>query len=226
MKLLQALLLCWLAVSSSVHANIPDKAGDVNQQVQQPAADIKTLLNQLPKSSYDDKAVTLKNIAALNDEKSLLLLTSLLDGDLFYVKKTKLVVYREKQENKRYLATDAITGEDVGEFKKRKLKKIGINNSLRGTLNGLIAELQISSPDISLREKAALELLKKIDATLLVVVNKALITEEDDHIRSILNTAKSIHGLKADTSEARLVAIAELDGSLYPETRIALNQFI
>lgn len=251
MKFIQALLLCCLAIGGNVQAEsasnevVANSAStqqtDLASTVTVTDTEVKTenstesqtsslieLVSQLPKASYKEKAELLELIAAdtAQSEKSLELLNAILKGELFYVKKTKQVVYREAGEDKKYLAIDALTAEEVGLFKKRKLKKIGINNSLRRTLKGLIAELQISSADENVREVAASEILKNADSSLMPIIEKALIREEEDSIRTILNTAKSIIELEGDVSGIRLGAISALDGSLYPETRVALTQFI
>lgn len=251
MKFIQALLLCCLAIGGNVQAesasnevvanSATTQQTDLASSVAVTDSEVKTenstesqtsslieLVSQLPKASYKEKAELLELIAAdtAQSEKSLELLNAILKGELFYVKKTNQVVYREAGEDKKYLAIDAFTAEEVGLFKKRKLKKIGINNSLRRTLKGLIAELQISSADENVREVAASEILKNADASLMPIIEKALIREEEDSIRTILNTAKAIIELKSDVSATRLSAIKNLDGSLYPETRVALTQFI
>lgn len=251
MKFIQALLLCCLAISGNVQAESASNEAVANSASKQQTdlastvtitdGEVKTenstesqtslltdLVSQLPKASYKEKAELLELIAAdtAQSEKSLELLNAILKGELFYVKKTKQVIYREAGEDKKYLAIDALTAEEVGLFKKRKLKKIGINNSLRRTLKGLIAELQISSTDENVREVAASEILKNADASLMPIIEKALISEEEDSIRTILNTAKAIIELESDISTTRLGAIKALDGSLYPETRVALTQFI
>lgn len=231
MKFIQALLLCCLVVGGNVQANIDNRAiaAPVTQQesaIPLSQLSLIELINKLPKSSYGEKKLILESIAEKENEKTLTILKDLLKGDIFYVKKTKQVVYREASEDKKYLAIDVLTQQEVGLFKKRKLKKVGINNSLRRTLKGLIAELQISSADKQERETAAQEMLKNADSSLLPILNKALISEEDEHIRSVLNTAKSIIELNADTHTTRLNALKALDGSLYSETRVALNRFI
>jgi len=221
MKFIQALLLCVFALSGNVYANTDStglQSSNVDSQV--------SLLNQLPKSSYKEKAVILNKMAALDDKNTLGLFQDLFKGQLFYIKKTKQVVYREKLENKKYSAVDAITGEALGEYKKRKLKKIGINNSLRRTLNSLISKLQITSQDADVREHASLELLKNADASNIDIIELALSTEKTERIKTILLTAQAIVTLDSVISTERLAALETLDGSLFQETRNALYSFI
>jgi len=245
MKILQALLLCCLAFSnngfSDTHSTKSDavtttgnavvpsealNASDSTSTQSSLQSTLVDLVNQLPNASYDEKEALFQSIAAADHESSLPLLKAVLNSELFYVKKTDQVVYRTELESGNYLATDALTGVEVGEFKSRKLKKIGINNSLRGTLKALIAELQISSKNTQVRTDAALEILKNVDASVTPLIDKALQREENEHIRTILGTARAINELQADTYKTRVAAIEFLQGSLYTESRIALNQFI
>ena len=245
MKILQALLLCCLAfsnngfsdthstksdaVTTTGNAVVPSEALDASDSTSTQSSHQSTLVdlvNQLPNANYDEKEALFQSIAAADHESSLPLLKAVLNSELFYVKKTDQVVYRTELESGNYLATDALTGVEVGEFKSRKLKKIGINNSLRGTLKALIAELQISSKNTQVRTDAALEILKNVDASVTPLIDKALQREENEHIRTILGTARAINELQADTYKTRVAAIEFLQGSLYTESRIALNQFI
>jgi len=245
MKILQALLLCCLAfsnngfsdthstksdaVTTTGNAVVPSEALDASDSTSTQTSHQSTLVdlvNQLPNANYDEKEALFQSIAAADHESSLPLLKAVLNSELFYVKKTDQVVYRTELESGNYLATDALTGVEVGEFKSRKLKKIGINNSLRGTLKALIAELQISSKNTQVRTDAALEILKNVDASVTPLIDKALQREENEHIRTILGTARAINELQADTYKTRVAAIEFLQGSLYTESRIALNQFI
>ncbi len=241
MKILQALLLCCLAFSnngfSDTHSTKSDAVNPAVNTVEpretlNPSestsiqSSLADLVIQLPNANYDEKEALFQSIAASNHELALPLLKAVLNSDLFYVKKTDQVVYRTELESGKYLATDALSGTEVGEFKSRKLKKIGINNSLRGTLKALIAELQISSKDTHIRTQAALEILKNVDESLTPLIDKALQRENDEHIRSILGTARAINELNAVSYKTRMDAIEFLQGSLYTESRIALNQFI
>jgi urea transport system permease protein len=228
MKFIQALLLCVFAFSGNVSANTDPSDlhnGKVDSQISQ-VESLSALLNQLPKSSYKEKDAILKKMASLDDKSTLGLFQNLFKGQLFYIKKTKQVVYRQLLDSKKFLAVDAINGQELGEFKKRKLKKIGINNSLRRTLKTLISELQITSIDDDIREHASLELLKNADTSTIHIIESALAVEKEESIKSILIIAQAIVGLHSNVSSERFAALTALDGSLYQESRNALSQFI
>ncbi len=151
---------------------------------------------------------------------------TILKGELFYIKKTDQLVYRQRLENKKYLATAIFDNRELGEFKKRKLKKVGINNKLRGEIKSIIATLQISSTDPDVRKNAALEILTSASPSDLELIKLAIGNETEPAISDILKTAKSIIDLQSVDALKRFNAISALEGSLYVESRNALTLFI
>ena len=226
MKLLGSWLLCMMTLMSVVTLSHAEDASNVSSAVEAPQASFEELVSSFPKSNYDEKQVFIESVVETKHERSLEFLSALLAGDVFYVKKTKQVVYRAAAEDKKYLASDFITGEEVGLFKKRKLAKIKINNKLRGVLKASIAELEIFSPDIDVREKAALALLKSADLSSQPLLTSAINAEKEDSVLEILNTAQALIQLQGDNEADRIAAIEALDKSLYVEVRNGLAAFI
>ena len=180
----------------------------------------------LIKADYETKKNIIHNIAALDDSRVLPFIESFLKGQLFYIKKTDKLIYRQLLDNKKYLATSIFDNSELGEFKKRKLKKVGINNDLRGEIKSIIATLQISSNDSAIRKLAALEILKNANENTLELINSAINKESDEVISEILVTAQAIIHLQSDDSLTRIDAIKALDSSLYVESRNALSLFV
>lgn len=234
MKLLKALLLCTFALGNVLPA-VAD-SGECNAILTSYTKSIQTDISntanfeqlscQLVEANYDEKEALILSIAKTNHNNALPLIKLLLNADLFYNKKNGDLVTREKLENGKYKATSVLTKNEIGEFKKRDLRKVGINNNLRRTINGVIAELQISSNDPEQRKAAALELLKAADNSALPLLEKALTKETDLHITRILETARALVFLQSDDPLARIDAIKFLDGSLYTETRNGLLAFL
>jgi len=183
------------------------------------------LINAFPSADYDEKSLLLSQLMQLEDERILSLFTLLLNGDLQYVKKSNAVVTVIKQE-KLFLATDYLSNELLGEFKKRKLKKIGINNNLRRELKNYIAELQIFSKQVNIRHQAALDLLKSADQDSYGLLTKAIANEDDGSVLKILGTAKALVDLHNENEQVRIDALLSLERSLYPEVRVGLNAYL
>ncbi|EAT11192.1 urea ABC transporter permease subunit UrtB [Bermanella marisrubri] len=190
------------------------------------ATSVQALLKTLPEASYQEKENQINQIASLNDERVLPILQNLLEGELYYLRDSKAIVYSEKLSGRTYKATDAFTNETLGEFKRRDVRKIKINNNLRRVLNGHIAELQITSKNPDTRLSAANEMLKTGELENLSLIQKALETEKNINVLDALQTAQAIILLNSSDQAQRLTALKTLDRSLYPESRIALTQFL
>jgi len=234
MKLFKALLLCILTMSNVLPAVANN--GECNTYLQEYSqlvqkepsyqANFEQLSCQLVDANYDEKASLIQAIANTQHENALPLIKLLLNADLFYNKKNGDLVTREELENRKYQANSVFTGNKLGEFKKRDLRKVGINNSLRRIINGVVAQLQISSSDPKQRKAAALELLKAADSSAQGLLQEALTTETDEEIKTILKTARALIFLQGDNAEARIEAIEYLDGSLFVETRNGLIAYL
>jgi urea transport system permease protein len=210
--------------------SIPQQVNTIIAESHQATDSFESSVNKFPSASYVEKEQLIDNILVSKNERALELFKGILSGDIFYLKKTNEVVYKTPLEDKKYLATSFLTGKEVGLFKSRKLKKIGINNSLRGNLKNAIAELQLFSLVLEDRESAALSILKTASSDHLALINSALkfeqANENDEYIIEILLSSKSLIELKSEDPSVRLQAIKYLDNSLYVETRNGLAGFI
>lgn len=228
MRMVHGLLL-WLiacSISQSVLA-ATDVEATVSQSSQAPSImTLQSLIDTLPTASYDEKSILIRSIAEKSTDDSLAILTALLQGDLFYIKKTQQLVYRAPTEGKQYRAIAALTGEILGEYKNRKLKKVGINNKLRGELKNAIALVQLKSPDSRVRQHAVDALMGSLQPEYLPLIHQALLVEKDNQIREPLMVAKAVLDLSSKETELYRSAINTLHGSLYPVARIALIKFI
>jgi urea transport system permease protein len=196
---------------------------------------LSATVQALIKASYKQKAGIIDSIAAIDDDKKIFILQSLLDNQLYYQKKNNvdednkrllivdLSLLKKKHEN---AMLDAFTGEIVSDLSKRKVKKIGVNNALRRNIRSHISLIQISHADSSVRIAAAQNLLKDSSSIDLSFVEIRLKTEKNPQVVDILETVRALMLLQSEQATIRLLALGELDGSLYPEVRIELNKFI
>jgi len=213
-----------------------------NAAVSTSSTDKPVVHNTLPatvqaliKASYKQKAGIIDSIAAIEDDHKLVILQSLLDNQLYYQKKNNV-----DKDNKRLLLVDlsllkkeksnamldAFSGEEVTGLSKRKVKKIGVNNALRRNIRSHLSMIQISHSDNEIRLAAAQNLLKDSSNIDLTFIEEALKGEKNAKVIDVLKTVRALMLLQSDQATIRLLALAELDGSLYPETRIELNKFI
>lgn len=168
-------------------------------------------LKALPKAGFRDKAQLVNDIAGSGAENGLEILQALYDGGLYYVKGDLTVVFAEKSAG-GFTVTSVMTGESLGEFPRRKVKKITINNALRGDLKQLIAGYKLRSRDEGDRIQAARDMIASPSTELLPLINDALEVETDGDVRDMLEIARSatVLGDFSSTSKEKIAALAVL----------------
>ncbi len=179
-------------------------------------------LSLLLQKNFKLKAQGIQQIADSGDERSEQLLQALLEGRLFRVKKNNTLVYASFT-NAKVTITAVLDNAPMGTVKKRKLKKITINNRLRIQLKGALAALDLRNPDPELRLAAVNKLITTPTAESGTLLEKLLQTETDPEVRRALTTAMAIINLRSPDSEQKLSALAGLKGSLNPTVRNAVN---
>jgi len=234
-------LSCFALLASFSHADInstqpASSVQKIDSEEQQAENNtLSAMVQTLIKASYKEKAGIIDSIVAIEDDNKLLILQSLLDNQLYYQKKSNV-----DEDNKRILVVDlsllkkkkdnamldAFSGEIVTGLSKRAVKKIGVNNALRRNLRSHLSLMKMSHADSRVRIAAAQNLLKDSSSIDLSFVETTLQAEKNPQIVDILTTVRALMLLQSEQATIRLLALAELDGSLYPETRIELNKFI
>ena len=99
-----------------------------------------------------------------------------------------------------------------------------LNNRLRGEIDTALAALKLFSSDLSLRQQAALALLKEPDASRAPVLEKALASEKDAKVLALVKQALAAAQLSHADAAVRLGAAKTLAESTQPEVLQLLNQ--
>ena len=186
------------------------------------STDFRALAQQLNDAGFREKADIATQMAASDNERVIPLLSALLEGQLYSRKDNDALVILGDDG----ALQDAFSGEVLDGLSKRDGRKINVNNSLRGTLRSLIAQAQINSRNADVRYTAALNFLKNTQDVDLVLVESALQKESDSRVKDVLQITRAVVQLGSDESAQRVAAIEALDGALYPEVRVSLNQFL
>ena len=149
----------------------------------------------------------------------------MLEGRLHHTKQDKKVVYIKHHEE-GYEVFDVISAESYGVMDKRKVKKIKVNNTLRGMLRGLIARLNLKSKSAQVREAAVISLIQNLDADNIVLLREMFEIERNKSIRELINMALAIDDIQLPEQKEKLAAIVVLKESLYPEAKRALESIL
>ncbi|MFT4763424.1 MAG: urea transport system permease protein [Oleispira sp.] len=232
-----SLLTAFSYAEVSAEANRTADISSINNGTEKTALhnSLPAMVQELVKASYKEKAEIIDSIAAIEDDNKLLILQSLLDSQLYYQKKNNLDENQKRilvvdmslvSANKSNAMLDAFSQEEVSGLSKRAVKRIGVNNSLRRNLRSHLSLLKITHPNADTRIAAAQNLLKDGSSIDLAFVEKTLKREKNSQVIDILKTVRALMLLQSDQATIRLLALKELDGSLYSEVRIELNKFI
>lgn len=179
-------------------------------------------LEGLKSSSFPAKTEGVAKITDSGSPRAQPVLSALLDGSLYLRSADeRVVIFREDGGQSRI--SDAATGEDLGPVDKDTLRKIGINNQLRGGLKLALARLQVQAPDPRERRAAVESLFGSLTGETIAVLREALGRETDPGVQSAMKTALALPDLEAPEVERRRSAIDTLAGSLHSEARTRLG---
>ena len=185
--------------------------------------DFEELLAGLTTKKFDEKAIIINQIEASGHEKSLSVLEHLLEGNVYYIKENKKVVFANVVKKDATL-TEILSNESLGTIPNKEVKKVGINNKLRGALKASIARLSINNPDPKVRKQAVVKMLEDLDPDTIVIIQERLETEENSDIIEELNIALAINDLSSPDHDTVITAIEILSQSLHPQVRNALTK--
>ncbi len=179
-------------------------------------------LELLQSKSYNKKGKAIEQLVATKDERVQSILEAMLKARLFYTKEDKTVVIGKKVDD-GFALTSVLDQKDFGTLSKSKLKKIKVNNKLRGILRASIATLNLSSPSASKRLAAVKQMYGKINQSGIEGLKQHLKTEKDNAVRSEIETLISINDLDSSDKDTQLAAIKSLSNNLKPETKNKLE---
>lgn len=178
--------------------------------------------------SFKDKTTAINAIADSGESIAVEILDALLNGNLYYHKKSKVIITIAETSPKNYELKNPLTEELLGSKSKKQLKKeyrkVGINNKLRGLLNEKLAALTIFSDDKDTRLNATRNMLKNPTVSTVEVLRKAVKKEQDAEVKDLMKVCIAAADARSGDIETQLEAINNLSGSLYPEIRLLLEE--
>ena len=186
------------------------------------AADVAEVAAGLKAGSFKKKAGVVAELAGLGDPKVIPLLEALRNGRLYYRKADGRLVATEKA-GKGYRLTDPLTGEVMGGATRRAVRKIRVNNRMRGAIKAALSQLELFSTDPNRRLAAARSALNHGSAQMIRLIETALAAETDGAVRDAMEFSLLGAQLKAGSGTQRLAAIEALSGSTAPRVRSLLG---
>ena len=182
----------------------------------------------LMKRSFAKKADAIDKLAASRDERSERILEAMLSGELFFSKQHKVLVFGDA-DNGTYAIRAVLSGEDLGVVKKRRLKKVSINNNLRAKLKSTLAQMRLSHPDPDIRISAINKMLPTLTPDLSPLLSKHLEAERHPDAKEALQDALALLTIRSDSEandKKKLAALDQLSGNLNPAVRNELKRLV
>ena len=97
------------------------------------AATVEDLVQELGKGNFTKKAQVVEEIASTGNDRAVVILNALMDGDLYYQTSDKAVFLLEEKDG-GLKALEPVSGAVVAEANSSDFKKIRINNKVRGAI--------------------------------------------------------------------------------------------
>jgi len=185
-------------------------------------AHFSTLLDGLKQKSFSKKSAVIDQLEAVGDERVLKIFQYMIEGKLYYGKSEPVrFLFADKAEG-GFSVVDVLNGESLGVVGKREIKKVKVNNKLRGQLRMAIAKLSLNNQDANLRREAVRSMFKNMDAASARLLTERLALEEEDKVRSAIEVGIALFDLESADKQLRLTAVDTLGDSLEPMARAAL----
>jgi urea transport system permease protein len=188
-------------------------------------AALAAALQQLKDTPLAQMGEAVDALAAIHDARVPKLLKALLEGQLFYRKSDGKVVTAIASDE-GYAIADALSGEPLGSVGRFDVKKLAINNTLRNTLTGAIARLELTVGDAQQRLRAVKAMSEGITEETEQLLRSQMTAEKDPAVLQAIETALALADLSGDDKQARLAAIRSLEGNLDQEVRNRLNALL
>lgn len=191
-------------------------ANDTNESLK-----FEDTIKQLTVKKLNKKLQIVKKLTKIKDDKTTIVLSALLKGNLYYIKSDKKIVLVDKKDN-NYRAT-YIDGRFIGDFKKRQIKKISINNKIRSILKTYIATTKLSHSDPSVRIEAVKGFYNNMNSDIFAIIKDFKSKEKNKSVAAAMQDAIYIYNLDSDKKSVKINAIKNLDGNL---TTVVKNKLL
>ena len=180
-------------------------------------------VSKLTAKKFKEKEIAINEImtganSKKEDGRVLLLLQTLLKGNLYYKKSNKQVVYTKKTED-GYIIFDVVNNKKLGQVSKRKIKKITVNNKLRRQLRALIAQLSLENKNPKIRLSAIQEMMGVVSNEIVVDIQERLNSEKNSGVKNAMATLIALQQIDSDDKAVRLNALSNLAESLEPKAK-------
>jgi len=176
---------------------------------------LASLLMQLPQASLAESAALIPQLEQAGGRTVLPLFIAMLANELVADPDTSQL-YVRTENGDQVTVRDVFTSEPAADsLDIEALQRIRLNNRLRVLLRDGIARISLFEGNDREREAAALNMLGDLNSDNLALLQQALIEEQDDAVRELIDVGIAMNMLTMDTTQAqRIAAVDVLRGRL------------
>jgi len=226
---LVAMVLVSLYVPSAASENI-DSSHESMQPEAAPFAEesLDGLLLELTKTKLSKMPNMLARLEAASSQDSMrLIFSSMLDGRLYFIRDDFTLVDTKKADDGKFEVYDALSGEALGQYKKKSLKKIRVNLKIRKILRSAIARIDLVYGDEQARREMAFYMLENANKENIEFLTEIAENEPSDSVSQAMDQAIALYTLNTSSvSTEKILAIGTLSESLYSPVRVALERVL
>ncbi len=201
------MILATLLIGAPALAQQPDADAEFAEQV--------AALNA---RSFDEKAAAAQAIADSGHPRASTVLQALIDSRLYFRVSGGDVVLAEPTDG-GFALTDPVTGKEAGTATQYEVRRVVINNAIRGQVRDLIARAGLTSADAEVRRDAVRQLLSNPDPAVAEQVATLIKDEPKADIRRDMALVLGLSRLGSGDPAERLRALDALRGSLADRVR-------
>ena len=178
----------------------------------------EAVINQLGAEDSDAKLEALNKIAAAGDAAAIPILKAM-QNDALQRFKGRLVIIVDGK------ASDPLTGAAI-DVAPENLEAIVVNNRVRGAVDGVLAALQLLSPERQERLAAAKTVAGEASEEMLPLIRRALEREADGEVKGLLAQARAAIEIKSPDPALRREAARLLGASANPQAQQLLRELL
>ncbi len=226
-----SILICCLLAGQSVASEVTAKVNDnevVSAEVttaepqSNEQAQLIALFKKLPTTKLSKMPLLIEQLSQTKAPQIKQTFNALMNGDLYYLKSNKQIVHAQLNADNKYALTDVLTNTKLEAVAKSKIRKVKTNNRLRGKIRSLLAQLDLSFPDKTVRIEAVKQILDKPNATGIETIRKLINSEQDDDVRELMSVTLLVQQLLEGEHSEKLAAVKQLKTSLEPSVLNAM----
>ncbi|WP_227718120.1 urea ABC transporter permease subunit UrtB [Microbulbifer sp. Q7] len=188
---------------------------------------VEATLQQLTKASLRETGELVKQLEDSGGAAMRPLFETMLAGDLHYHKPTGNLMAVSKNTAGDYLGRDVFTGADLGVQARRDIKKIRVNNRLRGQLRDAIARINLLQGNPEQQRMALLAMLDDLSTDNMRLLQSASEAGVSAEVADLISLAEAMVRLReSNVTDERVAAINAMSHHLEAPVRNQLRRLL